>query len=369
MELIKLLGISTEEKEQELREILDFDGFECVDVVDADNENLPYIVKLPMDAVVVYSNSFSQMEAEFLEKINLSRNDSLIFLITETCDIDTLTEAMQCGVRKVFTTDTSKEKICQDIQKEFIKIQKKYNVSENTMHKANIVAVFGTKGGTGKTMFSVNFAVALQSAGKKVLLIDLDLQFGDVGVFLDIPKFDTIADLVDEGVFSNSTVKSYLYKHSSGVQALCAPTSPEFAELVKPEHLGKIVAAVKEEFDYIIFDLGPTIDEVALSALEICDDIYFITNPEISTLKNTKVCMHVLDTLGQAKKVKMVLNKYGSSDIRIKDVEATLDMAMTVTIPSETKNVIASINRGIPVVLATPRSKVSKAIKLYACSL
>ena len=360
------MGIASEGNAGALKNLLEYEQFECIDVVEAENENLPYIVKQPMNAVVVYDGDFSPILADFLEKINIARSDSMIFLVTKNCDMETLTRAMQCGVRNVFTMDAVPEKICHEIETEVVRQQKKYDPSGSSMNRAHIISVFGTKGGTGKTMLSVNLAVALQSIGKQVLVVDLDLPFGDVGVFFDIPKFDTISDLIEEGVFSNATVNSYLYKHSSGVHALCAPVSPEYAELVKPEYINKIVSAVSTDFDYIIFDLGPTIDEVALQALEICNDIYFVTNPEISTLKNTKVCMHVLDTLGQASKVKMVLNKEGSSDIKIKDVEAALDMAMTVVVPSETRNVIASINRGIPIVIATPKSKVSKAIKSYA---
>ncbi len=369
MEQISILGIASDKNADALKNLLEDERFQWIDVVEADNENLPYIVKKPMDVVVVYDGDFSPVLAEFLEKINIARSDSLIYLITRNCDMETLTRAMQCGVRNVFTMDTESEKICHEIESDILKQQKKYDTTGNSINRAHIISVFGTKGGTGKTMISVNLAVALQSIGKKVLIVDLDLQFGDVGVFLDIPKFDTISDLIGEGVFSNATVNSYLYQHSSGVHALCAPVSPEYAELVKPEHINKIISAVSTDFDFIIFDLGPTIDEVALQALEICNDIYFVTNPEISTLKNTKVCMRVLDTLGQASKVKMVLNKEGSSDIRIKDAEAALDMAMTFVVPSETRNVIASINRGIPIVLATPKSKVSKAIKSYAALL
>ena len=103
--------------------------------------------------------------------------------------------------------------------------------NDDVMRNATVVAVFGTKGGTGKTTFAVNYAMSLQDIGKKVLLVDLDLQFGDVGVFLDIPKFETISDLVTDGDFSLENVNTYLFKHKSGMQVMCAPNSPEFAEL------------------------------------------------------------------------------------------------------------------------------------------
>lgn len=234
------------------------------------------------------------------------------------------------------------------------------------MREATIVAVFGTKGGTGKTTFAVNYAMSLQDIGKKVLLIDLDLQFGDVGVFLDIPNFETISDLVTDGDFSLENVNTFLYKHKSGLQIMCAPNSPEYAELVKPEHISTIAGVLREEFDYIVFDLGPTIDETSLQAVDISNDICFIITPDISSLKNAKVCLKVLDTLGLTNKVKLILNKDGSSDIKAKDMEAALGAGMNLTIPFDAKSAIASVNRGIPIVTAAPKSKVSKVIKDFA---
>ena len=162
----------------------------------------------------------------------------------------------------------------------------------------------------------------MQEKGKDVVLIDLDLQFGDVGIFMNVPRFETISDLVKEGSFSRSSIKRYLYKHNTGVSILCAPASPELAEIVKPEHISMIADVLKKEFDYIIFDMSPTIDEFVLHALDISDSIYFVTNPEISTLKNTR----------------------------------------------DSKSAISAINRGIPLVDVAPRSKASKAILNYVNS-
>jgi len=129
-----------------------------------------------------------------------------------------------------------------------------------------------------------------------------------------------------------------------------------------------IADVLKKEFDYIIFDMSPTIDEFVLHALDISDSIYFVTNPEISTLKNTKVCLDVLKTLGHFDKVKMVLNKDGESYIKRKDMESTLNKDMDLVIPRDSKSAISAINRGIPLVDVAPRSKASKAILNYVNS-
>ena len=132
--------------------------------------------------------------------------------------------------------------------------------------------------------------------------------------------------------------------------------------MVKPTHVNAIIDAVKDSYDYIIFDLGPTLDDCVLQALELSDTVYFIITPEISTLKNTKNCMNVLNTLELSKKVKFILNKDGDSYVKKKDVESTLDEDIVLVISSDPKTTIASINRGVPIVIASPKSKVGKEI-------
>jgi pilus assembly protein CpaE len=292
----------------------------------------------------------------------MTKKNVVLLLITNKCDMETLSLAMDCGIAKVFTTEKSTLDIQEGIIAEIDRANTRYAEAEEKVYNSKIVSVFGTKGGTGKTTIAVNFAVALQKAGKKVLLIDLDLQFGDVGVFLNVPRFDTISDLVQEGDFNAVTINSYLYTHTSGVKVLCAPQSPEFAEIVKPEHITRIAESLRNSLDYIIFDLGPMLDECVLQALEISDSVYFITTPEISTLKNTKTCMNVMETLGIADKMKFILNKNGDSYVKQKDMEATLNAEIVLVIPNETKNAITAINRGVPIITAAPKSKIAKSI-------
>lgn len=368
MKQYKILAMTSIENERKIEDILDTPAFTYVGTLPLDEQGVDKAMNITMDALVIMTQKLTAKDCALLEQIYMARQNLVMILITHTCDIDTLTVAMSCGIGKVLTTDMKESEIHENILAEITKIKSRGSNHEDKEYDSKILSIFGTKGGAGKTTVAVNLAVALQKKGKKVLLIDLDLQFGDVGVFMDIPVFDTISDLVTEGDYNSSTVNSYLYTHSSGVSVLLAPQSPEFAELVKPEHVNRIVDTVKDSFDYVIFDLGPTLDECVLQALELSQTIYFIITPEISTLKNTKTCMNVLSTLELAKKVKFILNKDGDSYVKKKDMEAALDDEVVLVLPSEPKNTIECINRGVPIVMASPKSKVSKEIVRYVKS-
>ena len=368
----KVLGLTTESGNAYLKKIINGSGFEFAGLLELEPRNLDKITVSDCDAIIVYSEQFADAESNFVEKINRTVKDKALILITGNYDVNVLTKAMECGITKVISKDDNEDSIYRsivgEIEKENIATVDDSEESEDGFvgtKNGKTISVFGTKGGTGKSTVSVNLAPALQEKGKDVVLIDLDLQFGDVGIFMNVPRFETISDLVKEGSFSRSSIKRYLYKHNTGVSILCAPASPELAEIVKPEHISMIADVLKKEFDYIIFDMSPTIDEFVLHALDISDSIYFVTNPEISTLKNTKVCLDVLKTLGHFDKVKMVLNKDGESYIKRKDMESTLNKDMDLVIPRDSKS---AINRGIPLVDVAPRSKASKAILNYVNS-
>lgn len=371
----KVLGLTTESGNAYLKKIINGSGFEFAGLLELEPRNLDKITVSDCDAIIIYSEQFADAESNFVEKINRTVKDKALILITGNYDVNVLTKAMECGITKVISKDDNEDSIYRrivgEIEKENIATIDDSEESEDGFvgtKNGKTISVFGTKGGTGKSTVSVNLATALQEKGKDVVLIDLDLQFGDVGIFMNVPRFETISDLVKEGSFSRSSIKRYLYKHNTGVSILCAPASPELAEIVKPEHISMIADVLKKEFDYIIFDMSPTIDEFVLHALDISDSIYFVTNPEISTLKNTKVCLDVLKTLGHFDKVKMVLNKDGESYIKRKDMESTLNKDMDLVIPRDSKSAISAINRGIPLVDVAPRSKASKAILNYVNS-
>lgn len=233
-------------------------------------------------------------------------------------------------------------------------------------HLGKVITVFSTKGGVGKTVVATNLAVSLaQATGTKVVLLDLDLQFGDVGVMLKLHPEHTIYDclpIADD--LDKETLEGLLTPHTSGVKALLAPLEPELADLVEPSKLEKILGALREYADYIIIDTPASFNDHVLTVIDQTDQICLIVTMDIPSVKNTKLCLQTLTSLGYSlQRVKLVINKAETNvGLRQAEIEKALEMKTSITIPTD-RNVPLSINKGVPLVLDSPRAAASKCLR------
>ena len=277
---------------------------------------------------------------------------------------------MECGIARVIDIDSSEHDICTHIMTAANRDQNRRNSTQKiASYDSKIVACYSPKGGVGKTTLAVNLAYALATMNKKIALIDLSLQFGEVGVFLDIAKGDTIADMVEEHSFELSTIKSYLIRHQSGIQVMLSSSSPEYAELIQPVHINAILSSLRTEFDYVIIDMGVAFGDCAIAAMETADTILLVVNEDIASLHDAKRSIKVLEALNQQDKLKIVVNKEGISTITVKNVANLLEATPILVIPYDLKAAMLAVNRGIPMLSCAPNSKASKEIRNFAHTL
>lgn len=229
-----------------------------------------------------------------------------------------------------------------------------------------IVAVFSPKGGVGVSTIAVNLAIALKEETRgRIALVDTSLQFGDVGVLLNLPTSRTLADVAEaKSEPDEDILNGILATHSSGVKVLVAPPQPEMAELVTPDHLRSTLTMLQKMFDYIVVDTGKNISDTLLAVLDMAEQIVLIATADISALKDAKLFFEVTQKLEYpASKLLLILNKYdGKSGINARDVEGNIKHPVTGVIARDDKATALALTRGIPVVLTQRGIPMSQAI-------
>jgi pilus assembly protein CpaE len=230
--------------------------------------------------------------------------------------------------------------------------------------QAEMITFFSTKGGVGRTTLAVNLAVNLASRGKQVLLVDGSLQFGDVAITLNQPIKRSIANLVEADEISIAEIEKCVVKHESGLDLLLAPKEPAMAEAIKSEHLIRIIDEARSSYQYIIFDLAPSITDKELAILDKSDLVLLVATLEISSLKNTKICLKTFADINfDMNKIKLILNKeIPNVGIGKQDLESGLAIPVYATVPMESEIAQRSLNHGEAFVLKSPGSAIAKSI-------
>jgi pilus assembly protein CpaE len=243
--------------------------------------------------------------------------------------------------------------------------------SEDGDHQ--VVAVFSPKGGAGRTTIATNLAVALhKETGARVCLVDANLQFGDVGVLLNLnPKDRSIAEAVESGEPDGDIIDSCVIDHSTGIRVLLAPPSPEGADLVTPGYMRLIVDHLRMGHDYVIIDLPSGLSDLSLAVMDAADTILVLTALEITTIKNVRLFLEVAEQLDYARsKIRLVVNRADAAQgIRIADVEASVRRPIDGTIVSDGRLAVLAVNRGVPFVVSHPDSVLSRDVTSLARSL
>jgi len=235
-------------------------------------------------------------------------------------------------------------------------------------HDSSLICVLGPKGGTGKTLTSCNLAVALAEAGKSVLVIDLDLQFGDVALCLGTSPELTIYDLaLSGGSLDLDKLQAYVVKHPSGVQALLAPNRPDQASVVTIDLLRDIYAIARAHYDFIVVDTPPGFTAEVIATIDGSSDLVMVGMLDSLSLKNTKLGLETLELMDYDRsKIKLVLNRAHSRvGISQSDVVAVLGKTPDVFVPSD-REIPRAVNEGVPIITARPQSESAEAFRQLA---
>ena len=326
------------------------------------------------DTVVVGPNVDQRSAFELAESLRVGRPALGVVLVRRRIDTTVLAEALRAGVREVVDERDlaglhAAVRRSRDLA---VALREQVGTTEGddpSGHHGRVVTVFSAKGGCGKTTLATNMAAVLADGGRRqVCLVDLDLAFGDVAIALQLFPSHTIADAVPMGDTVDFTaVQSLLTPHSPGLSTLVAPTEPGTAESIPASLISKILHELRDHFDYVVIDTPPAFDDQVLAAFDLSDVIALIATLDIPALKNLKLTLETLDLLNYPRdRWRVVLNRADSKvGLAHSEVEKTLKTPISVQIPSS-RDVPASVNRGVPIVLDDPRHPVSQAIRTFA---
>lgn len=244
--------------------------------------------------------------------------------------------------------------------------------ANGTAHSGKILTVFSPKGGSGKTVVATNIAVAAARSGVETLLVDLDLQFGDVALATGVSPRATIADLA--GASGQMDVEKLTAFVSPGptpaLSVLAAPTRPEEAQSIGQTELKAILHVAREAFGAVVVDTGPLFDAAVLAAVDCSDHLLIVSNPEITSLKNVRIGLETLDRLGfPRERLSVVVNRVGApGSVGRREIEQALDTEIGYELPDDAA-VPSALNRAVPVVLADGDSRFARAVSVLGRSL
>jgi pilus assembly protein CpaE len=317
---------------------------------------------------VLHATRSAQYPAEDLAAIREFTRAPVILLASGDCS-GLLEEALEDGVADVIPLPQLTENVV-------FAIRKACHQGRRAQHaeggRGRVITVFSPKGGVGKTVVSTNLAATFaKGMGKRTLLLDLDLQFGDAAIMLGLQPDKTIYDLVvAPGELDSEKLAGYTIAHTCGVDVLPAPLQPEDAELVTEGKLARLLEVARGSYDAIVVDTSPFFHGPMLATLDRTDDLLLLCGLDVPTIKNVRLSLQTLELLSfPSERVGVLLNRANSNvGIQRAEVERALETKIRADLPSD-RAVPLGVNRGKPVALADPGSDFSKAIRDLAKGL
>lgn len=337
-------------------------------------EALQLVDSLKPDLILIDINMPVMDGIEAIEKISLYHPACCVVVMSVQGEQEYLRRAMSAGARdylvKPFSSDdlintTKRVYELESKRKSYLSIQLGGNQPSEL--KKQVITVFSSKGGVGKSTIATNLGTTLaKSFGRKAAILDLDLQFGDVALMLNLIPRRTMVELIqEEGSLDEELLDSYLLNHESGLRVLPGPQRPEQAELIGEEQIGEIIRGLKESYDYLIIDTPPSFHDGVLTALDHSNQIFLVTTSDLPTVKNIKLCLEVLASLHYPwENIKLIVNKFSKGmGLDTSEVKDILGLEVSGEIVSDDYTAINAANQGIPFTLNNPQSPISLNVR------
>ena len=322
------------------------------------------IVRLKPAAAIIALGPNAEQAVRFIERLNAECPKTTIISAAQDASPDMIIGSLRAGAREFLRIPISADEL-RTVLDRVSEFTNKEQV-ERPKKKGRMIAIFSSKGGCGTSFIATNFAAATNA---KTVLVDLNLQAGDLPLFLGLEAKYSIADMVEKrNRLDETLVNSLVTPHSGNLSLLAAPHSADSADEIEPQHIFEVLQKLREHYDYVILDPQHTFDSITLAALDQSDEIMLVLTLDIPAIRSTQRALEIFDRLGYPrKKVRIVVNRWSKQiDIDLRQVEKFLNEPVIGFVPSDYQTAVSSINLGTPLVQSEPTSKIALEIRRIA---
>ena len=339
---------------------------QVVALVDGLEESWTALQETATDLVIVACVGHSERALVFVDGAVKQRRERPVVVLCESSPNGFVRRVFEAGADDMITLPEEPGNVLFALEKA---VARKQGAASTTgVALAPMICVLGPKGGTGKTLTACNLAVTLAESGRKVALVDLDLQFGDIGLALGLAPQQTIYDLAKAGGSVDADkVEDFLVTHESGARVLMAPTRPDQAGAITVEFLRDVYAALRGSNDFVIVDTPPGFVPEVIASIDSSSHVCMVGMLDSLSLKNTKLGLETLELMGyDPERIRILLNRADSRvGIARSEVDAILGQSPDVFVPSD-REIPCAVNEGKPISLGNGRSDAARAFQSLA---
>jgi pilus assembly protein CpaE len=356
-------GVDTHEIQMMLP---DGSTIEIVGIINGLEESWRTLQETAPDLLIVACEGYSDRALYFIEASVKQQPDRPVVVLTTGSPNGFVRRVFESGADDIVTLPEVPERLSFALEKAVAR--RRGAAVASGIALAPMICVLGPKGGTGKTLVSTNLAVGLVRRGNRTILVDLDLQFGDVGLALGLRPDKTIHDLARSGgSLDEEKLRAYLVRHESGLDVLLAPTRPDQASAITVDLLRDVFTTLRTMADFVIVDTPPGFTPEVIAAIDASSDICIVGMLDSLSLKNTKLGLETLELMGyDPAHIELILNR---ADTRVgishEEVELIIGRTPRVFIPSD-RRIPISVNEGAPIVAHEERSDAANSFDQLA---
>src|SRR6266581_1947756 len=318
------------------------------------------ILRLKPNSAIITLGANAEQVLVFIKRLAVEFPSTALITAGQDTSPDLILRSLRAGARDFLRLPISVDelKTVLDRTAEFCAVQ-----VAAPKKKGRMIAVFSSKGGCGTSFIATNLAATTFAP---TVLVDLNLQAGDLPLFLGVDPKYSIADMAENrSRLDAPLINSLVTPYSSHLSLLAAPREADSADDIEPEHVFEVLDRLRESFDYVVLDPQHTFDAITLQALDQSDEIVLVLTLDIPAIRSTQRALEIFDRLGYPrKKIRIVVNRWSKQiDLDLRQVEKFLGEPVVGFVPSDYQTAVGSINLGNPLVLSDASSKIAQEIR------